>query len=171
MSVPRICAGRSPGLPWVGRVGVQRQWPATIRITVHERVAVASLPGRNGGWALADARGRVLARQAAPAADLPQIAGGLPAGEPGSTVARPLIDALTVAAAMPAELRRRAPVVALGADGLELRLVPSGVARLGNAEQLDAKLDAVLTVLERANTSGLAVLDVRVPGAPVLTRR
>jgi hypothetical protein len=82
-----------------------------------------------------------------------------------------VIDGLAVARAMPAALRPHVPVIAVVADGVELHLVPSGVARLGSIAQLSAKLDAVLTVLEHANTAGLSVLDVRVPGAPVLTRR
>lgn len=158
-------------LPWVEHVAVERQWPATVHITLQERVAVASVPANGGGWALADQYGRVLARQAGPAAELPQIQGGAPAGTEGSTLAKPVIDALAVAAALMPELRPRAPVVAITPDGLELRLVPSGVARLGSVDQVVAKLDAVLTVLDHANTAGLVVLDVRVPGAPVLTRR
>jgi cell division protein FtsQ len=157
-------------LAWVDRVRVERHWPGKVRITLRERVPVASVPGAGGGWAIADATGRVLARQATAPPELLQVAGGLPAGPPGSIVARPVIDALAVAAAVPAELRRRAPVIAIADDGLELRLVPSGVAKLGNRDHVAAKLDAVLTVLDHANIAGLAVLDVRVPGAPVLTR-
>ncbi|MBA3655363.1 MAG: hypothetical protein H0W70_14365 [Actinobacteria bacterium] len=44
------------------------------------------------------------------------------------------------------------------------------MAKLGGRDQLTAKLDAVVTVLERADLARLSVLDVRVPGTPVLTR-
>jgi cell division protein FtsQ len=157
-------------LPWVERAEVEREWPATVRIAIVERVPVASVGAAGGGWALADRTGRVLAKHAAPARDLPQITGGAPAGPPGSFVAVPVRNALVAAAAMPAALRPRAPVVAVGADGVELRLKPAGVAKLGSIDRLEAKLDAVLTVLERADVKNLAVLDVRVPSAPVLTR-
>ncbi|HZN15236.1 MAG TPA: FtsQ-type POTRA domain-containing protein [Acidimicrobiales bacterium] len=158
-------------LPWVDRVNVEREWPATIRIKLTERVPVASLAVDGGGWALVDKTGRVLAHGAAPTAGVPQISGGPAAGRVGTTVPAPLLDALKVAAALPNELRPKAPVIGVAADGIELHLVPSGVVRLGSAAQLAAKLDAVVTVLEHANIAGLSVLDVRVPGAPVLTRR
>ena len=159
-------------LPWVDRVVVERQWPATIRITIKERVPVASVAATGGGWAMVDVHGRVLAHRPAPVADLTQVApGGPTAGADGTPLPRQLLDAVKVAGAIPEALRARAPVVAVGPEGLELRLLPSGVARLGNADGLTAKLDSVLTVLDHANIDRLAVLDVRVPAAPVLTRR
>jgi cell division protein FtsQ len=164
-------ARRLRRLAWVGNAHVERKWPSTIHITLDERVAVASVPANGGGWAAADAHGRVLARQAAPLPGLPQIAGGIPAGEPGTLTARPVIEALAVAAALPADLRPKTPIIGVTPEGVELRLLPAGVAKLGSTDQLDAKLDAVLTVLQRANVTNLAVLDVRVPGVPVLTRR
>jgi cell division protein FtsQ len=158
-------------LPWIASAHVERQWPATVRIDVRERVAVASVAAKRGGWVLADRRGRVLVQQAGePVAGLPRILGGLPAGGAGSTVARPVIDALKVAASLPPELLPRVPSVSLTTEGIELRLLPSGVVKLGSTAQLVAKLDAVVTMLQRTNLTGLAVLDVRVPTAPVLTR-
>ena len=157
-------------LPWVARVEVERDWPNVVRIALEERVPAASVTAAGGGWALADRSGRVLTHQPGPAADLPQITGGPAAGAPGSVVAAPVQDALATAAALPAGLRPRAPIVAVGPEGVELRLKPKGVAKLGSIDRLGAKLDAVLTVLERGNVENLAVLDVRVPSAPVLTR-
>ena len=157
-------------LPWVSRAEVERDWPATVRIAIRERIPVASVMAAGGGWALTDKTGRVLAKQPGPAADLPQVTGGPPAGAPGSTVGRRVRDAVLTAARLPAALRPRAPTVAVSADGVELRLKPAGVAKLGSVDRLDAKLDAVLTVLQRGNVTNLVVLDVRVPSAPVLTR-
>jgi hypothetical protein len=61
--------------------------------------------------------------------------------------------------------------VAVGAGGLELQLRDGGVVRLGPPDQVAAKLAAAVTVLEQARPGGDIVLDVRVPAAPVLTRR
>jgi cell division protein FtsQ len=166
-----VIAHRLGAVPWVARATVERRWPATVRITLRERVPVASVPAKGGGWAIVDVGGRVLAHQAAPLADRVQITGGIPAGGVGSVVARPVVDALKVAAAVPPELRPKVSVIGVATDGIELHLVPIGVAKIGSTDQLDAKLDAVLTMLQRANLADLAVLDVRVPGAPVLTRR
>jgi cell division protein FtsQ len=157
-------------LAWVGDVRVERHWPNTVRIALRERVPVASIPAKGGGWVIADRKGRVLAHQSQPMPGLPQVTGGLPAGLPGTLVSRPVIAALEVAAAMPQELRSKASAVAIVADGLDLALVSKGVAKLGSTDQLTAKLDAVLTMLAKANLTNLSVLDVRVPGAPVLTR-
>ena len=157
-------------LPWVSSADVDRRWPATVRIKIRERVPVASVNAAGGGWALVDRTGRVLAKQGGPAADLPQVIGGPPGGVPGTVLAPAVRDAVVTAAALPDALRPRAPVVAVGAEGVELHLKPTGVAKLGSIDRLAAKLDAVLTVLERANVANLAVLDVRVPSAPVLTR-
>lgn len=165
-----VMSRRIDRLPWVDRSHVDRGWPGTVRVTIRERVAVASLPAGGGGWALADRRGRVLARQAQPGTGLPQVTGGPPAGAVGSTVAGPNLDALAVAAALPTELRPKVPAVLLSPEGIELKLVPIGVAKLGSTDQLTAKLDAVITMMQRANLEHLAVLDVRVPSAPVLTR-
>jgi hypothetical protein len=85
-------------------------------------------------------------------------------------VAPAVLDGLSVAGALPAALRPRVAAVRVAATGVELTLLPRGIARLGDARDLAAKLDAVLTVLERASVANLAVLDVRVPSAPVLTR-
>jgi hypothetical protein len=54
-------------------------------------------------------------------------------------------------------------------DGLELPLRPSGVVRFGRADQVGEKLTALETVLDRVQ-GPIAVIDVRVPHAPVLTR-
>ena len=165
-----VMSRRIERLPWVADAHVVRDWPATIRITIRERSAVAAVPANAGGWALVDRRGRVLARQAQPATALPQVTGGPPAGRVGGTVAKPVLVGLQVAAALPPELRPKVPVVILGPDGVDLRLLPTGVVKLGSTDQLTAKLDAVITMMQRANLAHLAVLDVRVPSAPVLTR-
>ena len=161
---------RIDALPWVARVDIERRWPSTVRISIAERVPVASVVATGGGWALVDRTGRVLAKQAGPAGDLPQVTGGAPAGALGTVVSRQVRDAVATAAALPDELRPRAPIVSVAADGIELKLKPSGVAKLGSIDRLAAKLDAVVTVLERGNAGNVAVLDVRVPSAPVLTR-
>ena len=79
--------------------------------------------------------------------------------------------ALAVASAMSPALVAWAPEVALVDGGqLELHLVPGGVVRFGPAVQVGEKLEAVATILARADLHGLRDIDVRVPSAPVLTR-
>jgi hypothetical protein len=54
---------------------------------------------------------------------------------------------------------------------VELRLNPEGMVRLGPPDDLDAKFTAIRAVLAEVDLRNLAVLDVRRPENPVLTRR
>ncbi|MBV8986554.1 MAG: hypothetical protein JO248_19150, partial [Acidimicrobiia bacterium] len=75
------------------------------------------------------------------------------------------------ALAMPPQVAQRVTAVA-AADGgqVELRLKPSGVVRLGPPDQLAEKMLATQTVLTQVDLTRLAVLDVRVPDSPAITR-
>ncbi len=127
----------------------------------------------DGAWAVVDGAGRVLEVAVAKPAGLP-VLGAVPSpGRPGSMLAPASAVALRVAAALPAEVRARVADVAAVAGGeIELQLVPAGsVVRLGRPVDLEAKLQSLTTLLTRADLAGVAVVDVRVPRAPVLTRR
>lgn len=165
-------ARRIERLPWVRRATVSASWPATVRIEFVERTPVALVEAKGGGKMLVDGTGRVLAR-ATDDRGLPLLVGIGPAGPPGRYLppaARPL---LAVAQEVPTDMVARLDGVASAGDqgGVELRLKPEGVARLGTPEQVGPKLAAVTAVLRQVDTTGLAVLDVRVPTSPVLTRR
>jgi hypothetical protein len=60
--------------------------------------------------------------------------------------------------------------VIAGTAGIELRLAPAGVVRFGPAEAVGPKLRALATLLARVDLTDVAVIDLRVPDAPVLTR-
>jgi cell division protein FtsQ len=157
-------------MPWVGTVSVQRHWPSTVTIAVVERVAVAAAPAR-AGVAIVDNHGRVLAVGPAAPPDRPLLLGLPPAGPPGSTLQGRVADLLTVARALPpGVVSRLAGVAAAESDQVELRLRPAGVVKLGPPDQLHEKLVAVETVLAQVDLAHLAVLDVRVPASPALTR-
>lgn len=172
-------ARRVEGLPWVRRARAERRWPGTLRIHVTERVPVAAMAGENGAWALVDDTGRVLLMGPDRPPDIPVVVtpgtGPKPVGAAmavGARVPAGAEEALRVAAALPGPLRARvAEVVGIGSSHIELRLRPAGLVCLGSPDGLEAKLTAAWTVLERAAGSGFAVLDVRVPETPVLTRR
>ncbi len=166
-------ARRVEALPWVLDARATRRWPGTVRIEVTERRPVAVVPVRGGSrWALVDGRGRVLAVQAARPAGLVAL-GGLPApGAPGSRLDPGASVLLAVVAALPADVASRVVDAALAPSGVELALTgPGGVVRLGGTDELPAKLRAMRAVLATVPLDDLAVLDVRVPASPVLTRR
>jgi cell division protein FtsQ len=164
-------ARRVAGMPWVLRATVRRQWPATVRIRVVERAAVAVTRDDTGGWALLDVSGRVLERAAERPADLPALEGVPPAGRPATRLGPPAAAALVVARSLGPHLAPRVAVVATAPEGVELRLRPDSVVRLGAPDALEEKLRSVRTVLGAVDPRTVATIDVRDPATPVLTRR
>lgn len=166
-------ARRVEALPWVLDARARRQWPGTVRIDIVERRPVAVVPAGEGIWAVADAEGRVLAAGPEKPPDLPVVGNQPPAGRPGTWLAPSAVPSLRVAAALVPELRARVADVATTPGGeVELQLVPpGGVVKLGPSVDLTLKLDVLATVLGRADLDRVAVIDVRVPRAPALTRR
>jgi cell division protein FtsQ len=165
-------ARRIERLPWVADAKVRREWPNTVSIEVRERAPAASVPAAGGGWVLVDGTGRVLEPVATAAVDRPALEGVPPAGAPGTRVSPTSRAPLEVARALTPALRLRVGAVMRAPDGeLQLRLRGDGVVRLGDRDALGPKLVAAETVLAEAEPRGIAVLDVRMPDIPVLTRR
>jgi len=172
---------RVQDLAWVRRASLERRWPRTVLLTIEERqpAAVAPCQASAALGCLVDDSGRVLA----PAPQDPRATAGLPrlvgvpvAGEPGSMLADSADGALAVAVNLPSALLPL--VLGVRGDGgevvLDLRapgrdLTPP-VVRLGRPDRIHDKLTAAATVLARTSVNGVAVLDVRVPESPALTR-
>ena len=157
-------------LPWVRTVSITRAWPSTVRIVVTERSAVAVVPAGNTGFSLVDGEGRVLESSPTLTAGYVVLANVPPPGEPGTTIDASASDALDVARSLPSSLRSKVSTIVPDANGVTLRLVAGGVVRLGDANDLGAKLRAADTVLSEADTKNLCAVDVRVASAPSLTR-
>ena len=161
-------------LPWVRFAVVSRRWPGEVRIRLVEREPVAVAPAGGGAVALIDGEGRVLEWIDVAPPGLPVLAGLPPAGPAGSTLGADGVATLAVAVALPAELRARTVGVAPAPGGggeVEMSLSPEGMVRLGPPEDLDRKFTAIRAVLAQVDLQNLAVLDVRRPESPVLTRR
>ncbi len=153
-------------LPWVDTASVERAFPNTARIHLTARVAVAAATRPAGGWVLLDRGGRVLAEQADRTANLPQVigAGGTPAPGENLDTARPALD---VVAALPEAVRREIQSVNLDGESVTLHMGAREI-RIGPPTQLAAKVAALSVLLERVGSRSVAVLDVRVPQAPVV---
>ena len=164
-----LVARRVRRLPWVNTAKATRVWPATVRIQITERVAIAQLPSAAGEWAATDATGRVLSTGPQDP-DLAVLAGLPPAGEPASLLGTPGDAVLAVASHLPDDLRPRVKEIVAVGDGVDLHLKPAGTVHLGGTDRLADKLVAVATVVARVDLRNLKILDVRVPDAPVLTR-
>ena len=153
-------------LPWVDTAVVERAFPNTVRILLTERVAVAAAARPAGGWVLLDRGGRVLAEQPDSTVNLPQVigAGGTPAPGENLDTARPALD---VVAALPETVRREIQSVNLDGEAVTLHMGRREI-RIGPPTQLAAKVAALGVLLERVGSRSVAVLDVRVPQAPVV---
>jgi len=159
-------------LPWVATAEAAKKWPRTVRLSITERVAKAVVRTETGQWALADIEGRILEVLPERPPGLSAISkAGLP-GAPGTAMPEEAAAPLAVAAALPEAVRDKVgEVVAAEGGNIELNLWPSGTVRLGPPDQLTPKMEALATMLTKADLRRLAVLDLRVPSAPVLTRR
>ncbi|MBV8981153.1 MAG: FtsQ-type POTRA domain-containing protein [Acidimicrobiia bacterium] len=163
-------AARLHTVPWILRAHVERHWPSTVTISVVERVPVAAAPAK-AGFATVDATGRVVATTGAPPPSLPMLLGLPPAGPPATRLGGRAADLLAVTRVMPPEVRARVSGIATADGGqVELKLVPTGIVRLGAPDQLAEKMVATRTVLTQVDLTRLAVLDVRVPASPAITR-
>jgi cell division protein FtsQ len=163
-------ARRVAALPWVADARVERQLSGSLTITVRERQP-AAVVARDMRLLMVDAGGRVLGAVASVPAGLVVVEVADPLPKPGERVGAEVRDALDIAqraaGALPAAVR----AVRHDDAGLALALRDGGSVLLGDAGHLDSKLVAVAAMLDRVDRSCLAVLDVRVPASPVLTRQ
>lgn len=158
-------------LPWVERAELHRGVDGAVAVEVTERTAVAVV-GTGAAARLVDAEGRILG----PAADAPDLAGTLAAIDgvdeglrPGAFLGEEAADALAVATHLggAADLGLRLVVE----EGRLSGLVEPGIeVAFGDAGQLEAKVRSLRTVLAQVDLTCAAVIDVRSPGSPVLTR-
>jgi cell division protein FtsQ len=169
---PARAAAAIERLAWVERARVARHWPGTVEVTLLERspLAVAQLaPDR---FVLLDPTGRVLAEEPQPPAGLTRIDGAPGVGPPASRVPPIVRSALSVVETMPEPLAGHVSAVRV-VDGATLELVLDGriPVLLGPPTELPGKLVAITTLVQKADLKRVGVIDVRVPTAPVLTRR
>lgn len=165
-----VIASRVESLPWVKTATVSLSFPSTVRIRVTDRVPVAAIALPQGRYAVADPTGRVLEDVNSKPLSLPlvEVAGRVP--RPGGQLGRHDESLTLAAAAMPESMVPGTAAVRFGRDGIEVDLAQHRVAVLGGDTALADKFTALETVLRKADLSGIARIDLRVPSAPVLIR-
>lgn len=163
---------RLAALPWVGEVRLHRGVDGVVVVTVEERAAVAWLV-TGGAAVLVDRDGRILGPVPAAGADgagtayleltgvdaVPVVGGFLARHQRMALRLADRLDALVPGA-----------VTSLSADELVGRLRQGGEVRFGDGSLVDDKVRSLRTVLDQVELDCLAVLDLRLPGSPVLTR-
>jgi cell division protein FtsQ len=156
---------RVEALPGIERASVSRSWPGTVTISVVERNPVA-IVGTGSDAVVVDRHGRALG--AASGQDLPRVAGD--AVEVGAPVGAPQRWVVAAVAELPASLRDEVASAAPTSSGIRLTLTDDIVVRWGDSSQPTAKADAVEVLLEQADRSTIATIDVSVPRAATVTR-
>jgi cell division protein FtsQ len=164
-------AARVGDLPWVASASVERHWPGTVVVVVQERRPVAVVALDEGEWGVLSGDGQLMEVAPEPPAGLVPLVDVPPVTEDGE-LEPATVEALAVARLLPSSLAGRVLGVGPGdGGGLELRLDPGGVVRLGPGRDIAAKLIAADAVLAEASSHCVDVIDVQVSDSPVLTLR
>jgi cell division protein FtsQ len=149
------------GFPSVAALTVHTNFPHAMTIEVIERRPVAAIVV--GNQRLAVTGNGLLLRDVQDTIGLPAISAPmLPAGE---TIDAPRTRAqLAVAAAAPANLRRRAEDVVYGRHGLQVDLLDGPPLYFGTPDHAAAKWAAAARVMSSSTAAGATYLDLRTPG-------
>jgi len=151
-------------LPYVRDARVQREWPHTVRITVHERTPAAWIDGP-GAKSLVDRTGRVLETVETAPTGMPQLLGTKVVPPPGGTV--DAVGAARVAGALTGLAAAGTTSVEVTDHGIVLHLASGPEVRMGEATQVGVKIRAALAVLQALQGAPPTYVDVSVPTNPV----
>lgn len=157
---------RIEALPFVRTARVERVFPNRVRIHLTERRPVALAARAEGGFALLDDTGRVLADRPERPPDLPEVlgAGEIPAPGAWLEAARPALDTYLT---MPEPLRRQVSAVTVEGELVTLRVGDRDV-RFGRADHIEAKVAALGALIDHLGSRPVRAIDVQVPSAPVV---
>ncbi len=131
--------------------------------------AVSPLSGQAGAWVLVDGTGRVLADQASRPRGLLALRVPIDPGAPGTGL--PVADepGVEIVSSLPALLAARVTLVDVSSDGdVTLALTGGLVAVVGSTTMLQAKYEALSSVLAGAPLASGDVIDVSVPEEPTV---
>lgn len=171
-------------LPWVASVDVERTWGGTIAVDVVERTPDLVASDSTGQLWLVDADGAVLGA-ADDSIDPFVRVDGIDPPAPGNAIDSGRSAALGLAVGLPEHVRPLVAAVEVDeADEIWIRLharpgevdadgatrADGGLIRFGDGRALEEQIRAAAAVLDQVDLTDLAVVDVRVPSNPVVTR-
>ena len=161
---------RIEAVPAIVGVSNDRSWRGLVTFEIVERLPAAQILTEDGALIMAADR-TVLEVRELPDPAIPLVSGAMFRTPVGELVPSELADALTVAAALPADLARLTERIQISVDDLEIRLVGGSTVSLGDARLLDDKLGAVRAILDQVQLDCVERIDVRAPVAPALERK
>ncbi len=156
--------------PGVAAAAVEREWPGTVRVSIVEERPVAAVLVGDGARVVA-VSGRVLRAGIAPdGLPLVELA-GVEVPEEGERLDERAARVVALLADLRPELAGQLVGVRLDESGdLQLDVDGGASVRFGPLEDVPAKLLAIETVFDRVVQECLAVLDVREPTRPAVSR-
>jgi len=157
-------------LAWVKTAVVTVSFPSTVEVRVRERLAVAAVASKGGGYALLDPSGEVLSRIDQRPTSVVAILGVTDVPRPGRLI--PLADRglVTTAASVPTDLVGRiSDIRRTSGDGIVIVMRNAPEAIFGSTANLHEKFVALATVLSDVALGGVRSIDLRAPSNPVLT--
>lgn len=179
-----VVASRIASLPWVDEASVSKALSGEVTIEVQERtpavlIRTTETDQRAATDVLVDATGRVLS--VAWRGQLPEVHGErarsiVPVegveleANPGHWVDSRLLSIVEAIAALPASITDAADQVVVTDRGLELHLGGNGSVVLGDGRDIEQKVWSLRSFVASVNLHCLAVLDLRAPSVPVMTR-
>ncbi len=164
---PQAVGRRVAALPLVREVEVSRRWPATVVVSVHERVAVAVVPAPAGGSGY-----RLVDRDGVDVESASRRPGGLPYLDVNVAQAGPaaLVAALEVQAQLPLALQTQLREIgATSPDGVWFSVRNGAKVTWGDATRSEEKLAALTAAVAASPTA--ATYDVSAPSAPAVATR
>ena len=165
-----VAAALAAKLPRIASVEVGRRWPHTVELTVLERKP-AALIKRGARYVEVDAQGVRYATVKRPPQDIPLLESDT-SGSPGRQrfgADRLRREAAAVASELPAELRRRTRIVAIGSyDSITLELSGGRSVDWGSSERTSVKARTLLALMKIEPEADH--FDVSAPNAPAAER-
>ncbi|MCM2576460.1 cell division protein FtsQ/DivIB [Streptomyces meridianus] len=165
-----VAAALAAKLPRIESVQVGKRWPHTVELTIRERKP-AVLIRKGGKYVEVDARGVRYALVDRAPRGIPLLESDT-SSSPGRKrfgADRLRREAAGVASELPAELRRRTRVVAIGSyDSLALELSDGRTVDWGSSERTDVKATTLLALTKLE--PGADHFDVSAPNAPAVSK-
>jgi cell division protein FtsQ len=145
---------------------VTRRWPGGLTVRITPRDPVAAVP-KDGAFALVDVDGvTVTTAPTAPTAPAGLPAIEAPLGDGGG--ARPMLAALVILDAMPAELRAEvAKVAAPTQDSVQMTLTSGVVIDWGGSAQVALKVRVLQVLRGLPQNAAVTYFDVSAPAMPI----
>jgi cell division protein FtsQ len=157
-------------LPWVKSASVTVQWPSSIKLTITERTAAASVDTASG-WLIVDGTGRVLARSRTQPSGLVVIQAPL-TGSPAVSqwFGGSIRHGFLVAGTLPRAFKSQVALIVVHPSGaVTLHLVRPVIIEMGQATELPQKYEDIAAVIAGATLHAGDVLDVSVPQSSTIS--